>query len=554
MRKRVFRGMSLLACAAVLVSMVLAAFVMYGGFYDAMREKVKNEAAYVAAAVELNGEAYFTKLRGIGDGSRITHVATDGTVLYDSEKDAGQMENHLDRPEIARALKTGHGEAERLSETLGQITFYRAIQLQDGTVLRVAIAVDSVYNALVRAFPYMLLTVAGMAVISLIAARFLTRRVIKPINGLDLEHPLQNDVYDELSPLLSRIDRQNGEIESRMQALYNKQHELASVAENMSEGLLLLDPKGNILAVNKSALRLLNVNKGDYLNKHVFSLNRSMAVRTALELAQKGVRNEQPLEADGRFMSLMANPVTAERGNAGTVMLIVDVTERHEAEKRRREFSANVSHELKTPLTSISGYAEIIKNGIAKTEDVNRFANAIYLEAQRMIVLVEDIMELSRLDENGGEAPRERVALLSIAKEAAEPLQGSAAAKGVQFDFIGTDLEVTGVRRLLYEMFYNLLDNAVRYNKDAGNVTVEVKNTEEGIVASVADSGIGIPREHHTRVFERFYRVDKGRAKETGGTGLGLSIVKHAAMLHNAKLNLESEPGKGTKITVVFTK
>jgi two-component system phosphate regulon sensor histidine kinase PhoR len=511
--------MSLLACAAVLVSMILAAFVMYGGFYDSMREKVKNEAAYVAAAVELNGEAYFTKLRGVGDGSRITHVATDGTVLYDSEKDAIQMENHLDRPEIACALQAGQGEAERLSETLGQM-----------------------------------LTVAGMAVISLIAARFLTKRVIKPINELDLEHPLQNDAYDELSPLLSRIDRQNREIENRMQAHYNKQRELASVTENMAEGLLLLDPKGNMLAVNKSALRLLNVNKGDYLNKHVFSLNRSMAVRTALDLAQKGERSEQPLEADGRFLSLMANPVTAERGNAGTVMLIVDVTERHEAEKRRREFSANVSHELKTPLTSISGYAEIIKNGIAKTEDVNRFANAIYLEAQRMIDLVEDIMELSRLDENGGEAPHERVALLSIAREAAKPLQESATKKGVQFEFIGTDLEVIGIRRLLYEMFYNLLDNAVRYNKEGGSVTVEVKNAEGGISASIADTGIGISREHHERVFERFYRVDKGRAKETGGTGLGLSIVKHAANLHNAKLNLESEPGKGTKITAVFTK
>jgi two-component system phosphate regulon sensor histidine kinase PhoR len=534
--------------------MVLAAFVMYGGFYDSMRQKVKNEAAYVAAAVELNGDAYFKKLRGVGDGSRITHVASDGTVLYDSERDAKEMENHLDRPEIVRALQTGQGEAERLSKTLGEITFYRAVRLQDGSVVRVAIAVDSVYMAVVHALPYMLLTVAGMAIVSLIAARFLTRRVVKPINELDLEHPLQNDVYDELSPLLSRIDRQNREIENRMLALRNKQRELASVAENMAEGLLLLDPKGNMLAVNKSALRLLNVKQGDYLNKHVFSLNRSMAVRTALELAQKGVRNEQPLEADGRFLSLMANPVTAEKGNAGTVMLIVDVTERHEAEKRRREFSANVSHELKTPLTSISGYAEIIKNGIAKPEDVNRFANSIYLEAQRMIVLVEDIMELSRLDENGGEAPRERVALLGLAREAAEPLQESAAKKGVQFVFTGDDLAVTGVKRLLYEMFYNLLDNAVRYNKEGGSVTVEVKNTEEGISASVADTGIGIPREHHERVFERFYRVDKGRSKETGGTGLGLSIVKHAVMLHNAKLNLESEPGKGTKITAVFTK
>ncbi len=544
--------MSLLSCAAVLVSMVLAAFVMYGGFYSSMREKVKNEAAYVAAAVELNGGEYFSKLRGTGDSSRITFVASDGTVIYDSEKDAKEMENHLDRPEIVRALQTGQGETQRLSETLGEITFYHAVRLSDGSVVRVAVAVDSVYKAVVRALPYMALTVACIAIISLISASLLTKRVVKPINELDLEHPLQNDVYDELSPFLSRIDRQNREIESRMRALRNKQRELVSVAENMAEGLLLLDSKGNMLSVNKSALRLLNVREGDYLNKHVFSLNRSMAVRAALELAQKGVRNEQPLEADGRFLSLMASPVTAERGNAGTVMLIVDVTERHEAETRRREFSANVSHELKTPLTSISGYAEIIKNGIAKPEDVNRFANSIYLEAQRMIALVEDIMELSRLDENGGEEPRERVALLSLAREAAEPLQESAAKKSIQFVYKGKDLAVTGVRRLLYEMFYNLLDNAVRYNIEGGSVTVEVKSTEGGISASVEDTGIGIPREHHERVFERFYRIDKGRSKETGGTGLGLSIVKHAAMLHNAKLSLTSKPAEGTKITAIF--
>ena len=552
MKRKVFRSMSLLACAAVLVSMVMAAFVMYGGVYSAMREKVKNEAAYVAAAVNLGGQAYFSSVRGVSDQSRITLVAADGTVLYDSFKPAAEFENHLSRPEISGALQNGQAESERLSSTLGDITFYYAVRLNDGSVLRVANAVDSVYKAVFKSLPYMALTVIGAALLSMLAARLFTKRIVRPINAIDLEKPLQNDVYDELSPLLSRIDRQNKQIETQLSVLRDKQLELASITQKMAEGLLLLDKRGNVLSFNESALRLLNVKEGDYLNRHVLSMNRSMALRTALELAQRGVSNEQSLETDGRALSLMASPVQGETGSAGTVVFVVDITEKHEAEKRRREFTANVSHELKTPLTSISGYAEIIMNGIAKEEDVSRFAKSIYLEAQRMIALVEDIMELSLLDEGAQEQAKERVPLLSLAREAAESLQESAAKKNVRISFEGEALEVMGIRQILFELVYNLIDNAVKYNNDGGSVKVMVFGVKGGVALTVSDTGIGIPREEHERVFERFYRVDKSHAKETGGTGLGLSIVKHAALRHKAKVSLESEPGKGTVVTVVF--
>ena len=552
MKRKVFRSMSLLACAAVLVSMVMAAFVMYGGVYSAMREKVKNEAAYVAAAVNLGGQAYFSSVRGVSDQSRITLVAADGTVLYDSFKPAAEFENHLSRPEISGALQNGQAESERLSSTLGDITFYYAVRLNDGSVLRVANAVDSVYKAVFKSLPYMALTVIGAALLSMLAARLFTKRIVRPINAIDLEKPLQNDVYDELSPLLSRIDRQNKQIETQLSVLRDKQLELASITQKMAEGLLLLDKRGNVLSFNESALRLLNVKEGDYLNRHVLSMNRSMALRTALELAQRGVSNEQSLETDGHILSLMASPVQGETGSAGTVVFVVDITEKHEAEKRRREFTANVSHELKTPLTSISGYAEIIMNGIAKEEDVSRFAKSIYLEAQRMIALVEDIMELSLLDEGAQEQAKERVPLLSLAREAAESLQESAAKKNVRISFEGEALEVMGIRQILFELVYNLIDNAVKYNNDGGSVKVMVFGVKGGVALTVSDTGIGIPREEHERVFERFYRVDKSHAKETGGTGLGLSIVKHAALRHKAKVSLESEPGKGTVVTVVF--
>ncbi len=552
MRRKVFFSMSILACASVLVSMVLAAFTMYGGFYASMREKVKNEAAYVAAAVNLSGENYFSSVRGVSDKSRITLVASDGAVRYDSERPASELKNHLDRPEITSALQSGTGESERLSETLGEVTFYYAVRLNDGSVLRVASAVDSVYRAVVNALPYMALTVCGMALLSMLFARLLTKRIVRPINAIDIEHPLQNDVYDELSPLLSRIDRQNRQIERQLQTLTDKQAELASIAENMEEGLLLLDNRGSVLSFNKSALRLLDVKDGDYLNKHVFSMNRSMALRTALELARKGTPSEHVLKIGGRSLSVMANPVPGERESAGTVVLLMDATEKQEAEKRRREFTANVSHELKTPLTSISGYAEIIKNGIAKPEDVSRFAERIFSEAQRMITLVEDILELSRLDEGGEEAKKERVGLLRVAREAAQPLEESAFKKNVTLSFAGEDLEVYGVRQTLYELVFNLLDNAVKYNREGGSVRVHVERARGSIALTVEDTGIGIPREHHERVFERFYRVDKSHSRETGGTGLGLSIVKHAALGHGAKISLTSEIGKGTAVTVTF--
>ena len=427
------------------------------------------------------------------------------------------------------------------------------MKLQNGQVLRVAATTDSVFAAVLAVLPWILGVEVLVAVCTVLFSNFLTKKIVAPINRLDLDHPADNEIYDELSPLLGKISRQNEVIAQQMKSLREKQEEFTSITENMSEGFLVLDNNTDILSYNTSALRLLGAETVP-AESHVsaLALNRSAGFRSAVDGALAGKRSEQLVRQGGRCCQVMANPVLRDGEVEGAVVVILDITEREERENLRREFTANVSHELKTPLTSISGFAEIIKNGIVKPEDIPRFAGNIYEESQRLVTLVDDILNLSRLDEADVQLEREDFDLSSLARDVAGRLKASAKKNGVVITVIGDKAEINGVKSIVDEMVFNLVDNAVKYNKQNGRVTVTVDSSSDGTALTVTDTGIGIPQADVDRVFERFYRVDKSHSKEIGGTGLGLSIVKHGAAFHNAKVSLQSTEGEGTTVRLVF--
>ncbi|HWR23392.1 MAG TPA: ATP-binding protein [Feifaniaceae bacterium] len=553
MQKTVNRYMVLLSLASVLLLTLLTLGVFYGVLTGQLREEQRSEAAYVAAGMELSGdEAYLNRIRRVDD-TRLTLIAVDGTVLYDSSADASNMENHGDRPEVAAALEKGAGESARPSETLGLETLYYAEKLPDGNVLRLADTQASVWGVLWRMLPAAIGTLVLTLCICVLLARRMTRHIVSPLNALDLDDPLNNEVYDELSPLLSRLEAQKRQIASQMRELTARSDEFSAIAHNMREGLLVLNANGIILTINRSAQRLFRADSRTCTGKHVLTVDRSLKLQTAVEQAAKGVPAEQVIQLNGRSYQLIASPVRERDAVTGVVALIMDFTEREEQERMRREFSANVSHELKTPLTSISGYAEIMKDGLVKPEDMRGFAQRIHEESTRLMAMVEDIIRLSRLDEGAGDLPFERVELLSLANGVIERLQPVAQAQDVALRAEGEQAEIDGAKQVLEEILYNLCDNGIRYNKPGGSVTIRVYKQAGGRVnVAVSDTGIGIPPEHQNRVFERFYRVDKSHSKETGGTGLGLAIVKRGALMHGAKLSLESAVGRGTTITLKF--
>ncbi len=551
MQKKIFKNMCLLTLVAVVLSALLTALVYYASFDSRMKSEVRQETQLVQSAVELSGETYLESVTNTPN--RITLIDTDGTVLFDNQADPATMENHSGREEVKRAFSSGAGEATRMSGTLSQQTFYYAVKLSDGQVLRVAAETDSVFAALLSVLPWILGVAVVVTVITVLFSRVLTKKIVAPINSLDLDHPADNVVYDELSQLLGRINRQNQIIDQQIRSLREKQEEFTSITENMSEGFLVLDKNTDILSFNTSALRLLGADAGPaQSHESALALNRSAGFRSAVDGALSGTRSEQLLRQNGRCCQVMANPVWRDGEVEGAVVVILDITEREERENLRREFTANVSHELKTPLTSISGFAEIIQNGIVKPEDIPRFAGNIYVESQRLISLVDDILNLSRLDEADVQLEWEDFDLSQVARDVAARLKSAAKKNGVVLTVVGDRTEINGVKSIVDEMVYNLCDNAVKYNRKNGRVTVTVSQKPEGATLTVADTGIGIPKADVDRVFERFYRVDKSHSKEIGGTGLGLSIVKHGAAFHNAKVSLESTEGKGTTVTLVF--
>ena len=551
MRKKIFKNMCLLALVTILLSSLLVTIVYYANSDARMKSEVREETRFVRGAVELSGQDYLATVENTAN--RITLIDTDGTVLYDNQADPATMENHSDREEFQEASTADAGEATRISDTIAEQTFYYAVKLQNGQVLRVAATTDSVFAAVLAVLPWILGVEVLVAVCTVLFSNFLTKKIVAPINRLDLDHPADNEIYDELSPLLGKISRQNEVIAQQMKSLREKQEEFTSITENMSEGFLVLDNNTDILSYNTSALRLLGAETVP-AESHVsaLALNRSAGFRSAVDGALAGKRSEQLVRQGGRCCQVMANPVLRDGEVEGAVVVILDITEREERENLRREFTANVSHELKTPLTSISGFAEIIKNGIVKPEDIPRFAGNIYEESQRLVTLVDDILNLSRLDEADVQLEREDFDLSSLARDVAGRLKASAKKNGVVITVIGDKAEINGVKSIVDEMVFNLVDNAVKYNKQNGRVTVTVDSSSDGTALTVTDTGIGIPQADVDRVFERFYRVDKSHSKEIGGTGLGLSIVKHGAAFHNAKVSLQSTEGEGTTVRLVF--
>ena len=539
-------------CALVLaVGLAAVMGILYRNFDGQMRKELSKEAAYLAYGVEQQGVDY---LKNIKDKSaRITYIDQDGTVLFDNEADVSEMKNHSDRTEFQKAEKYGAGESSRYSDTLSEKTIYYALRLKDGTVLRVSSTQDSVL-ALVENLIFPLCgLLCLMLILSGIMASAISKRIVKPINELDLESPEENRIYEELSPLLSKIHRQNREIQNQLELAKQQQEEFALITENMQEGLIVIDKYTMILSANSSAWNLFHMDRGCQ-GESVYCLDREEEFRHAIEQVLSGEHTELVLKLNGSDIQLIANPVIRDKKTEGAVVLLVNVTEKLERESLRREFSANVSHELKTPLTSISGFAEIMQSGLVKCEDIPQFAGRIYKEAQRLLQLVEDVIQISQLDEEKTSYTWEPVDVYQVCKNAFESLKEKAKRLNVHLYICGEYMKMEAVRTLLEEAVYNVCDNAIKYNRNEGSVSVFLTQTAQEIQIVVKDTGVGIPKEDQDRVFERFYRVDKSHSKEIGGTGLGLSIVKHAVGALKGSVILRSEEGNGTEICMKFPK
>ena len=539
-------------CALVLaVGLAAVMGILYSNFDGQMRKELSKEAAYLAYGVEQQGVDY---LKNIKDKSaRITYIDQDGTVLFDNEADVSEMKNHSDRTEFQKAEKYGAGESSRYSDTLSEKTIYYALRLKDGTVLRVSGTQDSVL-ALVENLIFPLCgLLCLMLILSGIMASAISKRIVKPINELDLESPEENRIYEELSPLLSKIHRQNREIQNQLELAKQQQEEFSLITENMQEGLIVIDKYTMILSANSSAWNLFHMDRVRQ-GESVYCLDREEEFRHAIEQVLSGEHTELVLKLNGSDIQLIANPVIRDKKTEGAVVLLVNVTEKLERESLRREFSANVSHELKTPLTSISGFAEIMQSGLVKCEDIPQFAGRIYKEAQRLLQLVEDVIQISQLDEEKTSYTWEPVDVYQVCKNAFESLKEKAKRLNVHLYICGEYMKMEAVRTLLEEAVYNVCDNAIKYNRNEGSVSVFLTQTAQEIQIVVKDTGVGIPKEDQDRVFERFYRVDKSHSKEIGGTGLGLSIVKHAVGALKGSVILRSEEGNGTEICMKFPK
>lgn len=553
MTKRIFTAIVLVTVVILLLASAVVSVVLYEDYEAQFFNELKSEAHTIAVALEsgLPAEEYLPALEPARvTDLRVTWVGASGAVLYDSDADESTMENHLAREEIAEALQNGYGDSTRNSATISKKTIYYACRLTDGTVLRVSGTQDSVFGILRNVLKPMALVLVAAVGLALVLSYRVSKRVVRPLNELDLEHPQKVETYDELTPLLEKIAVQNRQIRAQMEQLRRSQEEFAAVTGHMSEGLLVIDAKMRLLFCNEAAKRLLHIGQAE--TQSLLTVNRSAPFREAAEEALQGKHAQQSVTLDGRIYQLMANPAYDGQTLTGAVLLLLDVTEREDRERLRREFTANVSHELRTPLTSISGFAELIREGLAKQEDIPRFADRICRESQRLLALIEDILRLSQLDEGGTAEEKTPQKLDALAVSVVQQLAPVAKEKGISITTDTAPCEVMGVGRVLEELIYNLCDNAVKYNRPKGSVKVTAKPVDGVPTLIVADTGIGIPEAEQERVFERFYRVDKSHSKAIGGTGLGLSIVKHAAAFHNAEITMQSELGKGTEIRLRF--
>lgn len=550
MNKKIFFSSCLVAFTVLIISLVMSTGVLFTQFEKQVEQELKEESELLASVTE---DAGVENISDYDFGSRrVTVIGKDGKVLFDSQADASKMENHSDREEFKEAALYGTGMSSRYSDTLTQKNIYYAIRLSDGSVLRLSAPHSTVFAIISDLIGPICIVVLLALILSAILAIKLSESILKPINALDLDNPENNKTYDELAPLLTKINRQKLVIDNQLHEAKQKQKEFKLITDNMREGLLVIDSNSDILTYNAAAEKLLDIT--DETSLAALKIYRSTQVIDAVDEALKGNNSECQITQHSRQYSLIANPVFRDGEIIGAVIVLLDVTEKAQREQLRREFTANVSHELKTPLTSIYGFAELMKDGDMKKEDMEDFAKSIYDETKHLITLVGDIIKLSALDEKSRFYEKETVDLYALACETAERLKVDAAKKHVEIDVEGEKAEYFGVRQILTDIIYNLCENAIKYNCENGSVNISVTEKDNNIILKVKDTGIGIPQEHQERVFERFYRVDKSHSKEIGGTGLGLSIVKHGVMYHGGEISMESEPGKGTEITVIFKK
>ena len=550
MTSKILKSILSVATAVLLASLVIITGVLYRYFGDVQESQLKDELSLAASAAEQLGEDYLASLDY--DRYRLTWVDADGNVVFDSHADKSAMENHADREEIKEALAFGTGSSIRQSSTLTEQTIYEATRLEDGSVLRISVSRATAFVLVLGMVqPIAIVLVIAIILSALLASR-MAKRIVEPLNRLNLEKPMENDAYEELAPLLRRIHSQHKEIEYQMWTLQQKQDEFEQITDNMKEALVLLDSNGRIISINPAAKKLFGINT-DCVGEDFLTIDRKQDMRQAISEVQDKGQAFFYTKKNGRNYQFDLSRIDSDGKIHGIVILAFDITEQVNAEKHRQEFTANVSHELKTPLQTIIGSAELMELGIVKEEDTPRFIKSIRQEAARLVTLIDDIIRLSQLDE-GTEMPKENVSLLELAREVTETLSDAAKLKGVSLEVCGDDGVISGVRRLLYEVVYNLCDNAIKYNNPGGYVKISVSENADNVQISVSDNGIGIAPEHQDKIFERCYRVDKSHSKQSGGTGLGLSIVKHAVQYHNGKISVESELNKGTTVSVTFYK
>lgn len=548
MNKKIFFSSCLVAFSVLIISLVMSTGVLFYQFEKQVTQELKEESELLASVIENGGTQ---NINDYNFGSRrITIIGSDGKVIYDSQADAADMENHSDREEFKEASLYGTGMSSRYSDTLTEKNIYYAIKLSDGSVLRLSAPQRTIFAIISDLIGPICIVVLIALILSAILAIKLSESILKPINALDLDNPENNKTYDELAPLLTKINRQKLVIENQLHEAKQKQKEFKLITDNMREGLLVIDSNSDILTYNAAAEKLLDIT--DETSLAALKIYRSTQVIDAVDAALKGNNSECQLTQHSRQYSLIANPVFRDGEIIGAVIVLLDITEKAQREQLRREFTANVSHELKTPLTSIYGFAELMKDGDMKKEDMEDFAKSIYDETKHLITLVGDIIKLSALDEKSRFYEKEKVDLYALTCETAERLKVDAAKKHVTVNVEGKKTEYVGVKQILTDVIYNLCDNAIKYNRENGSVDIIVAEKENNIIIKVKDTGIGIPQEHQERVFERFYRVDKSHSKEIGGTGLGLSIVKHGVMYHGGEISIESTVGEGTEITVIL--
>lgn len=548
MRKKIFTLTITVILTVLFLSFGIITDVLYRHFTTVSTDQLKDELTLAAQGVELCGVDYLKSVEQ--SNYRLTLVSEDGTVIYDSKSDETGMDNHMGRAEIREAFKNGQGSATRHSDTLGEKTLYEAKRLKDNSVLRISVSQAEVWVLLLGMMQPLAVVFAASIIVAFLLASRVSKAIVKPLLNLDLEHPSDNNTYEELSPVLTEIRRQHRQIKEQMTELSERNDEFRQIISSMSEGLVLLNEHGRILAINRSARRIFGA-KEDAVGTDFLALDRSPELSHAITATEKDARSEIVLHKNGREYQFNISRIETDGKTLGTLILGFDITEKAFAERNRQEFTANVSHELKTPLQSIIGSAELLENGLVKPEDTARFIGNIKNEATRLVSLINDIIRLSQLDEKA-EPTRESIDLTAVANEVIEVLTPPAAKKKVTFSLDCDPIHINGVRRYVYEIIYNLCDNAIRYNQDGGRVDVSIQKQGKNAVITVSDTGIGIPAEHQSRIFERFYRVDKSHSKETGGTGLGLSIVKRAVMLHGGKVELHSTVGEGTTVKVVL--